>query len=99
VQEKERRILLREEEIKVTATEFDVFLLLARNGGEVLTREHLLVAVWGSTLASYTSVVTTLLNRLRTKLTAAGVTSIEIETVRGVGYRFVDKEPSPERKQ
>ena len=52
-----------------------------------MTRESLLDEVWGSDVTVTTRTIDTHLKRLREKLGSAGDL---IETVRGVGYRFVE---------
>jgi len=55
----------------------------------VQTRETLLRDVWGVEADVTTRTVDTHVKRLREKL---GVAEAYIETLRGVGYRFVDEE-------
>ncbi|MFH1008572.1 MAG: winged helix-turn-helix domain-containing protein [Candidatus Latescibacterota bacterium] len=70
---------------QLTATEFDLLVFLMRSPGRVHTREGLLDAVWGYDYQGYDRTVDTHVRRLRKKL---GTASEQIETVRGVGYRF-----------
>ena len=75
------------EEVPLTAKEFDLLLALMRRPGRVLSRELLLDQVWGSSITVTTRTIDTHLKRLRAKLGAGGDL---IETVRGVGYRFLE---------
>lgn len=61
---------------------------LMRHSGETVTRAMLLERIWGFTFAPQTSIVETHISRLRSKLNDSGV-PVGIESVRGVGYRFV----------
>lgn len=71
--------------VPFTATEFRLLEDLLRHAGTVRTREQLLDAVWGYQFEGYARTVDTHVRRLRAKLGAAAE---ELETVRGVGYRF-----------
>jgi two-component system phosphate regulon response regulator PhoB len=71
--------------IQLTSTEFKLLVELASHRGRVQTREHLLDKVWGYTYEGYARTVDTHIRRLREKLGSSGD---NIETLRGVGYRF-----------
>lgn len=76
-------------EIKLTAKEFDLLLFLAQNPRQVFSREHLMDRVWGYQAAFDTGTVTVHIRRLREKIEQDPSTPERIETVWGVGYRFV----------
>lgn len=82
------QILVGKEEVKLTAIEFKLLVHLFKNRGRVSSRDNLLDKVWGYDTALTTRTVDTHIKRLRQKLGLAGD---YIETVRGVGYRFVEK--------
>ena len=71
--------------LTLTATEFKLLEVLARRRGRVQTRDRLLQDVWGYENPIDTRTVDTHIRRLREKLGAA---ADQLETVRGVGYRF-----------
>jgi two-component system, OmpR family, phosphate regulon response regulator PhoB len=71
--------------VQLTSTEFKLLVELSSARGRVCTRERLLDKVWGYTYEGYARTVDTHIRRLREKLGPAGD---EIETIRGVGYRF-----------
>jgi two-component system phosphate regulon response regulator PhoB len=75
--------------VVLTATEFKLLELLARRRGRVQTRERLLQDVWGYENPIDSRTVDTHMRRLREKL---GDTARFLETIRGVGYRFVADE-------
>lgn len=81
-----RRVLLSGEEIVLTALEFDLLAMLARRKNVAMSREELLVGVWGYDYAGETRTVDVHVQRLRSKIGAA-----YIETVYKYGYRFADK--------
>ncbi len=74
--------------IELTATEFKLLTTLAQRRGRVQTREKLLREVWGDDNAIDTRTVDTHMRRVREKL---GTAAKFLDTVRGVGYRFVDE--------
>ena len=73
---------------KLRTKEFELLTALAQNFGIVLTRERLLEMIWETDYYGETRTVDMHVNHVRDKLTAADV---EIETVRGVGYKLVKK--------
>jgi len=77
----------RGKKIDLTATEFKLLCLLAERRGRVQSREQLLRDVWEYNNLIDTRTVDTHMRRLREKL---GPASKYLDTVRGVGYRFID---------
>jgi len=82
-----RLVSVDDEQIELTAIEFDLLKSLAENRGRVLTREQLLEKVWGGSYYGEMRVVDVHLGHVRQKLGVDGL----IATVRGVGYRFEDE--------
>ena len=76
------------DKITLTATEFKLLYILASRRGRIQTRERLLEDVWEYEADVYTRTVDTHMRRLRKKL---GPGADYIETVRGVGYRFIEE--------
>ena len=72
--------------IDLTATEFRLLTVLVKRRGRVQTREQLLRDVWEYDTLIDTRTVDTHMRRLREKL---GVAARYLDTVRGVGYRFL----------
>ncbi len=71
--------------LTLTATEFRLIEILARRRGRVQSRDRLLQDVWGYENPIDSRTVDTHMRRLREKL---GGAAEQLETVRGVGYRF-----------
>ena len=71
----------------LTATEFKLLTVLAQRRGRVQTRDVLLRDVWDYDNLIDTRTVDTHMRRLREKL---GPAAKYLDTVRGVGYRFVE---------
>jgi two-component system phosphate regulon response regulator PhoB len=84
------RVWVAEEEITLTSTEMKLLLTLYARRGRVQSRGSLLDEVWEANPENNTRTVDTHIKRLREKLGAAGD---YVETVRGVGYRFLDSLP------
>jgi two-component system alkaline phosphatase synthesis response regulator PhoP len=82
--------------VELTRKEFDLLASLVRTPGRVFGREELLDLVWGQDGFVEPRTVDVHVARLRAKFAAARVPIPEIETVRGVGYRFRD--PGRERR-
>ena len=82
--------------IDLTATEFKLLAVLAQRRGRVQSREQLLRDVWEYNNLIDTRTVDTHMRRLREKL---GQASKFLDTVRGVGYRFVDPEPGAQTER
>jgi two-component system phosphate regulon response regulator PhoB len=73
--------------IELTATEFRLLTVLSQRAGRVQSRDQLLRDVWEYDSLIDTRTVDTHMRRLREKL---GPASKHLDTVRGVGYRFVE---------
>ena len=85
-----RRVFVREQEVELTAREFDLLWYFARHRGRVFSRAQLLDAVWGYNHDGYEHTVNTHINRLRNKIEADPADPHFVQTVWGVGYRFMD---------
>ena len=72
--------------VELTATEFKLLATLAQRRGRVQSRDQLLRDVWEYDAAIDTRTVDTHMRRLREKL---GRAADYLDTVRGVGYRFL----------
>ncbi|ALA50954.1 response regulator transcription factor [Shouchella clausii] len=83
-----RRVFARGEQISLTAKEFELLLFLANHPGRVFTKEELYAAVWnGDGFDSRT--VTVHVKNVRHKLKDGTKHPKYIETVWGVGYKFI----------
>ena len=74
------------EEIRLTHKEFELFRYMVERPGRVLTRERLLERVWGWESEIDARSIDAHIRRLRLKL---GPARNHVETVVGLGYRFV----------
>jgi DNA-binding response OmpR family regulator len=83
-----RRLLRNGEPIAVKPKEFDLLLFLARNPGQVFTREQLLDRVWGYEFGGGTRTVDVHIRWLREKIEPDPAHPIRLITSRGVGYKL-----------
>lgn len=77
--------------VDLTKLEFDIIALLSKRPGQVFDRDAIYERVWGWDAAGDPSQVREHVRRIRNKLAAAGVADDPIETVWGVGYKWVAK--------
>ncbi|MEO3767379.1 response regulator transcription factor [Streptomyces sp. B8F3] len=82
------RAWLGDEELQLTAKEFDLLRVLVRDAGRVVTREQLMREVWDTTWWSSTKTLDMHISWLRKKLGDDAANPRYIATVRGVGFRF-----------
>jgi len=81
-----REVTLAGRPVKLRTKEFDLLHALAQHRGQVLSRNQLLDLVWGYDFYGETRTVDVHIAHLRNKLRGS---EVEIETVRGVGYKLV----------
>jgi two-component system phosphate regulon response regulator PhoB len=81
-------VTYKDKPLELTLTEFKLVTILAERKGRVQSREQLLKDVWGYHTFIDTRTVDTHMRRLRDKL---GDASKLLDTVRGVGYRFLEQ--------
>lgn len=89
-----RTLKRNEKEIELTHKEFELLCLFLRKSGCALTREEILNTVWG-----YSSIVTLrtidrFINTLRSKIEPDSHNPTFIRTMREIGYKFINQQPS-----
>ncbi|MBE3553563.1 MAG: response regulator transcription factor [Thermicanus sp.] len=77
--------------IELTPKEFELLLYLAKNRGRVLTREQLLNKVWNYDFMGDSRIVDVHISHLREKIEEDPKQPRHIRTVRGLGYKFEDR--------
>ncbi|HOW38919.1 MAG TPA: response regulator [Bacteroidales bacterium] len=77
-----------DEIVKLTATEFSLLTLLARNQGRVLTHQFLLKEVWGYSYLEQTQYLRVFIAALRKKIEDDPAKPELLITESGIGYRF-----------
>lgn len=83
-----RRVFIAGKEINLTAKEFDVLELLAKNPNKVYSRENLLNLVWGYEYPGDVRTVDVHIRRLREKIEAVPSDPKYVHTKWGIGYYF-----------
>lgn len=83
-----RRVFIRNEEVNLTAKEFDLLELLMFNPNKVYSRENLLNTVWGYDYPGDVRTVDVHIRRLREKIEVNPSEPKYIHTKWGVGYFF-----------
>lgn len=78
-----RTVNTKEEEIRLTALEFDLLMLFIENLGKSFNRDEILNSVWGTDYFGSDRVVDDLVRRLRAKMP-----KLNINTIYGLGYRL-----------
>jgi DNA-binding response OmpR family regulator len=79
-----RRVSTGDTEIVLTAKEFDILAVLARNRGAAVSRQQLLDAVWGDAYLAVSRSLDVHLTQLRAKLARPGL----VTTIRAFGFRL-----------
>ena len=83
-----RRVFINEEEVNLTAKEFDVLEILAFHPNKVYSREQLLKLIWGSDYPGDVRTVDVHIRRLREKIEKKPGEPKYVHTKWGVGYYF-----------
>ncbi|MFM2212843.1 MAG: Transcriptional regulatory protein KdpE [Bacteroidota bacterium] len=83
-----RIIKVNGELLKLTATEYNLFTLLLKNDGRVLTHQYILKEIWGNAYANQTQYLRVFVAQLRKKIEEDPNRPKYILTESGVGYRF-----------
>ena len=84
-----RTVYKGEKEISMTAKEFELLLCLVENQGKVLNKDYLFREIWGSDSFSEQQTLTVHMKWLREKVEDDPTHPVRIQTVWGVGYKFV----------
>lgn len=86
-----RTIKKNDESIKLTATEYRLLSLLAKNEGKVLTHQYLLREVWGPGYINQSQYLRVFIAQIRKKIEDDPNRPEFLQTESGVGYRFMNK--------
>ncbi len=83
-----RECLVNQQPVKLSPTEFDLLAYFISRRGQAVHRDDILGAIWGTDADAIPNVVDVYVGYLRKKLAAVGMVK-KLESVRGVGYRYV----------
>ena len=81
-----RSVYVYEDEVNLTAREFDLLELFMKNPNQVYTRERLLELIWGSSFTEDARTVDVHIRRLREKIEKTPGNPMYVKTKWGVGY-------------
>jgi two-component system alkaline phosphatase synthesis response regulator PhoP len=84
-----RDVSCRDKPVELTLREFELLYTLAEQPGRVFSRDQLLERVWGHDFAGIDRVVDVTIGILRRKLEDDPANPALIQTIRGIGYKFV----------
>jgi DNA-binding response OmpR family regulator len=84
-----RRVWRGDQEIELTARQFDVLEFLMRRAGQVMSKSEILAGVWDLDFDGDPNIVEVYIGRLRRKVDEPFAGAM-IQTVRGSGYRLAD---------
>jgi len=87
-----RTVALSGEQLKLTATEYSLLTLLAKNDGKVLTHQYILKNIWGPGYTQQSQYLRVFVGQLRKKIEPNPNTPKFILTESGIGYRFCTKD-------
>ena len=88
-----REVTVADRPVALTVREFDLLAFLVAHPRQVFSRGQLLRQVWENSWLGDTSTVTVHVRRLRAKVEDDPSNPQRLQTVYGVGYRFVPVEP------
>ncbi len=83
------KVFISNQEVTMTNKEFELLHLLLENLNVVLSKDRILREVWGIEAAIETATVAVHINRLREKIEKDPSNPQHIQTVWGIGYRFM----------
>lgn len=86
-----RTVKKNDEVVKLTATEYTLLVVLAKNEGKVLTHQYILLQVWGPGYVDQSQYLRVYVAQLRKKIENDPNRPNHIITETGVGYRFMAK--------
>ena len=81
-----KEVLAMDQRLPLTKSEYEICLLLAKNHGQIYSKEQIYENVFGYDRESDVSAITEHIKNIRKKLAAAGLSPIE--TIWGIGYRW-----------
>lgn len=87
-----REVFINDKQIELTMKEFDLLLLLASHPKQVFSRSQLLYQIWKTEFDDDTTTVTVHIRRLREKIEDDPSNPKFIQTVWGIGYKFMPSE-------
>ena len=82
------KVMVKNQPIKLTPTEFNILKLLMENEGRIFSREQIINEVFGYDFAGYNRNIDTHISNLRKKIENIYPQQHNLESIYGVGYKF-----------
>lgn len=89
IDQKKMEVIISGKKIELTATEFKILLYLASYPDHVLSHKQIYEAVWNEEYVHDDANITSHISHIRRKIEPDPNHPVYIQTVRGVGYKFV----------
>lgn len=86
ISKKQRTVFFEEKEIQLTNKEFELLNFFIENKNNVISREQILISIWGEDYFGSDRVIDDTIRRLRKKMD-----KLDLETIYGYGYKLVVK--------
>ena len=86
ISKRQRAVFFGEKEIQLTNKEFELLNFFVENRNNVISREQILISIWGEDYFGSDRVIDDTIRRLRKK-----IDKLDLETVYGYGYKLVVK--------
>jgi two-component system KDP operon response regulator KdpE len=83
------QVLIKNQEVSLTSTEYALFKLLVQNAGKVVTQKQILKEVWGPQAEQHTAYIRVYIAHLRKKIETHTKPNCLIKTESGIGYRLL----------
>lgn len=87
-----RQVILQGKQIFLTAREFDILIYLASHPGQVFSHRQIYEAVWKNEYFRDGGNITAHIGHIRKKMEFDLKCPVYIQTVYGIGYKFMEKE-------
>lgn len=84
-----RTVMVQDQEVKLTATEYGLLKTLAQHAGKVVTHKHLLREVWGPNAEQQSQYLRVYVTHLRKKIELPNSSEKLLRTESGIGYRLI----------
>ncbi len=85
----QKKVIVSDKEVKLTATEYEVLSRLVRDHGKVISQSQLLKQIWGSLAEDQSHYLRIYVNQLRKKIEKNPSEPKHLLTEPGVGYRLI----------
>ena len=82
------KVMVKNQPIKLTPTEFNILKLLMENEGRIFSREQIINEVFGYDFEGYNRNIDTHISNLRKKIENIYPQQHNLESIYGVGYKF-----------